>query len=99
MEDSHVGVISRVISTMVSNTSLIVALSSLKLSAPAMAAEEYDFKAPRAAPLLPRRDSSKMNSLEGTSILTPGKQVMLGSLDVPGSTRHLELGVVVEVVL
>jgi type II secretory pathway component GspD/PulD (secretin) len=36
--------------------------------------------------------------LEGTSILTPGKQVMLGSLDVPGSTRHLEMGVVVEVV-
>ena len=36
--------------------------------------------------------------LEGTSILTPGKQVILGSLDVPGSTRHLELGVVVEVV-
>jgi type II secretory pathway component GspD/PulD (secretin) len=36
--------------------------------------------------------------LEGTSILIPGKQVTLGSLDVPGSTRHLELGVVVEVV-
>jgi type II secretory pathway component GspD/PulD (secretin) len=36
--------------------------------------------------------------LEGTSILTPHKQVMLGSLDVPGSTRHLELGVTLELV-
>ncbi len=36
--------------------------------------------------------------LESTSILTPGKQATLGSLDVPGSTRHLELEAVVEVV-
>ncbi|WP_158790543.1 hypothetical protein [Granulicella sp. L60] len=36
--------------------------------------------------------------LEGTSILTPHKQVMLGSLDIPGSTRHLELGVTLELV-
>ena len=35
--------------------------------------------------------------LESTSILTPGKQEMLGSLDVPGSTRHLELEAIVEV--
>ena len=36
--------------------------------------------------------------LESTSILIPGKQEMLGSLDVPGSTRHLELEAVVEIV-
>lgn len=36
--------------------------------------------------------------LEGTSILIPGKQVMLGSLDVPGSTRHLAIEVVLAVV-
>jgi hypothetical protein len=36
--------------------------------------------------------------LENTAFLTPGKPVMLGSLDVPGSTRHLDVEVVVEVV-
>jgi type II secretory pathway component GspD/PulD (secretin) len=36
--------------------------------------------------------------LQGTSILIPGKQVILGALDIPGSTRHLEVGVVLEVV-
>jgi len=36
--------------------------------------------------------------LENTAQLTPGKPVMLGSLDVPGSTRHLDVEVVLEVV-
>jgi hypothetical protein len=36
--------------------------------------------------------------LENTALLAPGKPVMLGSLDVPGSTRHLDVEVVVEVV-
>jgi hypothetical protein len=36
--------------------------------------------------------------LENTALLTPGKPVMLGSLDVPGSTRHLDIEVVLEVV-
>ena len=36
--------------------------------------------------------------LEGTAILTPGKPLMLGSLDVPGSTRHLDVDVMMEVV-
>lgn len=36
--------------------------------------------------------------LEGTSILTQGKPLVLGALDVPGSTRHLEVEVVLEVV-
>jgi type II secretory pathway component GspD/PulD (secretin) len=34
--------------------------------------------------------------LEGTSFLTPGKPLVLGSLDVTGSTRHLEVEVVME---
>lgn len=36
--------------------------------------------------------------LEGTSILTQGKPLVLGSLDVPGSTRHLDIEVVLELV-
>jgi type II secretory pathway component GspD/PulD (secretin) len=34
--------------------------------------------------------------LEGTSFLTPGKPLVLGSLDITGSTRHLEVEVVME---
>ena len=34
--------------------------------------------------------------LEGTSFLTPGKPVILGSLDIPGSTRHLDVDVMME---
>ncbi len=37
-------------------------------------------------------------TLENTALLTPGKPVMLGSLDIPGSTRHLDVEVVIEVV-
>jgi len=33
-------------------------------------------------------------TLENTALLTLGKPVMLGSLDVPGSTRHLDIEVV-----
>jgi len=36
--------------------------------------------------------------MEGTSILTLGKPLMLGSLDIPGSTRHLDLEVVMDTV-
>jgi type II secretory pathway component GspD/PulD (secretin) len=36
--------------------------------------------------------------LEGTSILTQGKPVVLGSLDIPGSTRHLDVEVSLAVV-
>ena len=36
--------------------------------------------------------------LEGTSFLTPGKPLILGSLDMPGSTRHLDVEVVMELV-
>jgi type II secretory pathway component GspD/PulD (secretin) len=37
--------------------------------------------------------------MEGTSFLTPGRPLVLGSLDVPGSTRHLEVEVVMEQVV
>ena len=36
--------------------------------------------------------------LEGTSILKQGKPLVLGALDVPGSPRHMEVEVVLEVV-
>ncbi len=34
--------------------------------------------------------------LEGTSILTPGKPLILGSIDIPGSTRHIDITVTME---
>jgi Bacterial type II/III secretion system short domain len=34
--------------------------------------------------------------LEGTSFLMPGKPVILGSLDIPGSIRHLDVDVMME---
>ena len=36
--------------------------------------------------------------LEGTSILTPGKPLILGSLDLPDSTRRMDIEVVMDVV-
>lgn len=36
--------------------------------------------------------------LEGTSILTPGKPLILGTLDIPDSTRRLDIEVVMDVV-
>jgi type II secretory pathway component GspD/PulD (secretin) len=40
----------------------------------------------------------RRTSLEGTSFLTPGKPLILGSLDIPGSTRHMDVDVVMEAV-
>jgi hypothetical protein len=37
-------------------------------------------------------------TLQNTAILTQGKPVVLGSLDVPGSTRHLDVEVVLRAV-
>lgn len=36
--------------------------------------------------------------LQSTSFLTPGKPLMLGSIDIPSSTQHLDVGVMVEAV-
>jgi type II secretory pathway component GspD/PulD (secretin) len=38
----------------------------------------------------------RQTSLKSSSFLTPGKPLTLGSLDVPGSTRHLDIEVVME---
>jgi hypothetical protein len=40
----------------------------------------------------------RQSSLDGASILTPGKPLVLGALDVQGSTRHLDVEVVAELV-
>lgn len=36
--------------------------------------------------------------LEGTAILTPGKPLVLGTLDIPSTTRHQDIEVVMEIV-
>jgi type II secretory pathway component GspD/PulD (secretin) len=38
----------------------------------------------------------RQSILEGTSFLTLGKPLVLGSIDIPGSTRHLNIEVVME---
>jgi type II secretory pathway component GspD/PulD (secretin) len=38
----------------------------------------------------------RQTSLQGAAFLTPGKPLMLGSVDIPGSTRHLDVEVVME---
>jgi type II secretory pathway component GspD/PulD (secretin) len=40
----------------------------------------------------------RQSTLEGTSFLTLGKPLVLGSMDIPGSTRHLDVEVVMEAV-
>lgn len=40
----------------------------------------------------------RQTTLEGTATLVQGKQLVLGSLDVPGSTRHQEVAVAYELV-
>jgi type II secretory pathway component GspD/PulD (secretin) len=38
----------------------------------------------------------RQSLLEGTSVIVPGKPLMLGSIDVVGSTRHIDIEVVAE---
>lgn len=38
----------------------------------------------------------RITTLEGTAFLTPDKPLILGSLDIPGSTRHMDVAVVME---
>ena len=40
----------------------------------------------------------RQSSLEGTSFLALGKPLVLGSMDIPGSARHLDVEVVMEAV-
>jgi type II secretory pathway component GspD/PulD (secretin) len=44
----------------------------------------------------PQAPIVRQTVLEGMSFLTPGKPLVLGSLDIPGSTRHLDVDVVME---
>ena len=46
----------------------------------------------------PQAPIIRQTTLEGTSTLVQGKPLVLGSLDVPGSTRHQEVEVVSELV-
>jgi len=39
---------------------------------------------------------SRHMTLEGASFIIPGKPLMLGAMDIPGSTRHLDVEVVME---
>jgi hypothetical protein len=41
----------------------------------------------------------RQTDLEGTSILTQGKPLILGSMDIPSSTRRLDVDVVMEPVV
>jgi hypothetical protein len=54
------------------------------------AAEDQSSASPKNIPVL------RQAVLQNTALLTAGKPVMLGSLDVPGSTRHLDIEVVLE---
>ena len=38
----------------------------------------------------------RQTTLAGAAFLTPGKPLMLGSIDIPGSTRHLDIEVTME---
>ena len=49
-------------------------------------------------PGVPPAPVIRQTTLEGTSTLVQGKPLVLGSLDVPGSTRHQEVEVVSELV-
>jgi hypothetical protein len=40
----------------------------------------------------------RQSSLDGTSTLIPGKPLVIGALDVPGSTHSEEIAVVAELV-
>lgn len=40
----------------------------------------------------------RQTTLEGTAFLTPGKPMILGSLDIPGTTRHMDVAVEMEAI-
>jgi len=48
--------------------------------------------------VIPQAPIVRQCVLEGTAFLGLGKPLMLGSVDIPGSTRHLDIGVVMELV-
>ena len=40
----------------------------------------------------------RQTTLEGTAFLNPGKPMILGSLDIPGTTRHMDVAVEMEAI-
>ena len=51
---------------------------------------------PSTDPNFPQDPAIRQTVLENTALLTPGKPVILGSLDIPGSTHHFDIEVVLE---
>jgi type II secretory pathway component GspD/PulD (secretin) len=47
---------------------------------------------------LPQDPIIRQTSLQGSSFLTPGKPLILGSVDVAGTTRHIDIDVMMELV-
>ena len=45
---------------------------------------------------LPNDPIVRQSKIEGTSVLTPGKPLVIGSLDIVGSTRHVDIEVIAE---
>jgi type II secretory pathway component GspD/PulD (secretin) len=52
--------------------------------------------APEKSEALPQQPIIRETSLKGESFLAPGKPLVLGSTDIPGSTSHLQIEVVME---
>lgn len=50
------------------------------------------------SPVVPPDPVIRQNTLEVTATLVEGKPLVLGTIDMPGSTRHLEVSVVSELV-
>jgi hypothetical protein len=49
-----------------------------------------------APPATPADPIIRQPEFENDAILTPGKPIMLGSLDIPGSTRHTDIELVID---
>ena len=54
---------------------------------------EQSSLAPETSGVGPQDPIVRQTSLKGEATLTPGKPTMLGSVDIPGSTRHLDVEV------
>lgn len=60
--------------------------------------EESSVAEEKATPPLNNDPVIRQATLQNTALLTAGKPVTLGSVDIPGSTRHLDIEVVLDVV-
>ena len=57
---------------------------------------EQSSLAPETSGVGPQDPIVRQTSLAGEATLAPGKPLMLGSVDIPGSTRHLDIEVIME---